>query len=106
MAYTRIEFTNLQGQLVAFGREHLSLLSPGLQSNIFKDHTKYVGKSHNHSVCHLSIHCLRLDHPQLDLRKMSCFQKMARRLLKGMMLQMNKIEEISSRFFAVLRPLI
>lgn len=31
LAYTRIEFTNFQGQLVAFGH-----------------HTKYVGKSHNH----------------------------------------------------------
>ncbi|KIJ54799.1 hypothetical protein M422DRAFT_200715 [Sphaerobolus stellatus SS14] len=32
LAYTRVEFTNSKGQLVAFGH-----------------HTKYVGKSHNHT---------------------------------------------------------
>lgn len=53
LAYTRVEFTNPAGDLVAYGCEQSSLRVTGKleRSTVFvADHTKYVGKSSQHEV--------------------------------------------------------
>ena len=53
LAYTRVDFTNDKGTLVAYGCT--SLLCDGLQvysprTLPYTDHTKYIGKSSSHQV--------------------------------------------------------
>lgn len=62
MAYTRVDFTNPAGDLVAYGCTHeLSLTILKCLTFPHSDHTKYVGKSSSHEVNH-SVHGLNHAH--------------------------------------------
>lgn len=54
LAYTRVDFTNDEGTLVAYGCTSPLSDEPGIhRPDTFPcvDHTKYIGKSSNHKVC-------------------------------------------------------
>lgn len=66
LAFTRIDFTDDKGSLVAHGRMSSSFHEPrihGPDTLLFTDHTKYIGKSSSHKVS--------LD---LKFRPLPCFQ--------------------------------
>ena len=50
LAYTRIEFTNAKGDLVAFGRGCQSCIPFTKLNKTWADHTKFVGKALQHEV--------------------------------------------------------
>lgn len=53
LAFTRVDFTDDKGTLVAYGRTPSSCHKPrihGSNTLPFTDHTKYVGKSSSHKV--------------------------------------------------------
>ena len=50
MAYTRIDFTNPEGELVAYGCKSPSEQNHVCNARHFLVHTKYVGRSSDHAV--------------------------------------------------------
>lgn len=50
LAYTRVDFTNPAGDLVAYGCTNPSSLKSHDKLTVSVDHTKYVGKSSSHPV--------------------------------------------------------
>lgn len=55
LAYTRVDFTNPAGDLVAYGRMYASSLKLHDELTVSIDHTKYIGKSSSHPVRELFV---------------------------------------------------
>ncbi len=52
LAFTRVDFTNASGELVAYGRmsQTLTFILSERDDSFIVDHTKYIGKSTSHPV--------------------------------------------------------
>ena len=83
MAYTRVDFTNAAGELVAYGRKTCVLTRKVMRKLIAStpDHTKYVGKSSSDPVSNFdNIFLQRLDnHVQNNVK----FSEDGERVIEG-----------------------